>query len=184
MGTSRAKKAGHALAKVLLDRLHGRRPISLVGYSLGARVIFFALEALAGMSGSEGIVANAILLGAAAPSEAHRWNRLRSVVAGRLVNGYSRHDWVLRFVYRAGSLQSASEIAGLNPIQMAGVENVDLSNMIRNHTDYSAALVHILHELEIADTATIQRPGFSRLEPMGEMAPAAPEQFQVEVSQA
>eukprot|EP00656_Telonema_subtile_P004209 TRINITY_DN11915_c0_g1_i3.p1 TRINITY_DN11915_c0_g1~~TRINITY_DN11915_c0_g1_i3.p1 ORF type:complete len:168 (-),score=39.57 TRINITY_DN11915_c0_g1_i3:320-823(-) len=49
MGVSRAQKAGEALAEVLASRVHGSRPITLVGCSLGARVIFFALEALAAM---------------------------------------------------------------------------------------------------------------------------------------
>ena len=131
MGVSRAQKAGTVLAEVLLERVHGQartcpyhtpcndcglvafpsplktklvcvqRPINLVGFSLGARVIFFALEALAqrGAEG-QGIVANAVLLGAACPNDAARWEAVRGTVAGRLVNGFSTNDWVLGFLYR------------------------------------------------------------------------------------
>jgi len=39
--------SGEALAEILMERVQGKRPVTLVGYSLGARVIFYALEALA-----------------------------------------------------------------------------------------------------------------------------------------
>ena len=43
----RAKQAGAVLADILINRRLGVRPVSLVGFSLGARVIFFALIELA-----------------------------------------------------------------------------------------------------------------------------------------
>ena len=43
----RAKGAGKVLADVLLHRNLGVRPITLIGFSLGARVIFYALLELA-----------------------------------------------------------------------------------------------------------------------------------------
>ncbi|KAL5099520.1 hypothetical protein RYX36_003847 [Vicia faba] len=43
----RSDKAGKLLADVLLRGLQGNRPVTLIGYSLGARVIFKCLECLA-----------------------------------------------------------------------------------------------------------------------------------------
>lgn len=40
---SRAAEVGEHLAEVLLTRAHGRRPITLIGFSLGARVIYHCL---------------------------------------------------------------------------------------------------------------------------------------------
>jgi hypothetical protein len=39
----RAKKAGLVLGKLLLERQHGHRPVILLGYSTGARVLFSCL---------------------------------------------------------------------------------------------------------------------------------------------
>lgn len=44
MAVDRAKKAGIALGDALLAGAHGRRPITLIGWGMGARVIFKALE--------------------------------------------------------------------------------------------------------------------------------------------
>lgn len=40
----RSSQVGKQLAEVLLARDHGHRPVTLVGYSLGARVIFYCLR--------------------------------------------------------------------------------------------------------------------------------------------
>lgn len=40
----RSAQVGKQLAKVLLSRVHGQRPVTLVGYSLGARVIYYCLR--------------------------------------------------------------------------------------------------------------------------------------------
>lgn len=37
-------QVGKHLAEVLLKREHGRRPVTLIGYSLGARVIYYCLR--------------------------------------------------------------------------------------------------------------------------------------------
>lgn len=45
--TQRSVNAGRQLAEVLLSRQQGRRPVTLVGFSFGARVIFSCLEEMA-----------------------------------------------------------------------------------------------------------------------------------------
>lgn len=47
LGMDRARKAGRVLAEALRQRAAGRRPVTLVGYSLGALVIFTCLQELA-----------------------------------------------------------------------------------------------------------------------------------------
>lgn len=47
LGLDRARKAGKALAEALRKGAQGRRPVTLVGYSLGALVIFTCLQELA-----------------------------------------------------------------------------------------------------------------------------------------
>lgn len=43
-----------------------------------------------------------MLLGAPVEASPLRWRMARSVVAGPLVNGFSKRDWVLGIVYRSG----------------------------------------------------------------------------------
>lgn len=51
-------KVGEYLAEVLLSRAHGRRPITLIGFSLGARVIYHCLLTMSKRDDSFGIDKN------------------------------------------------------------------------------------------------------------------------------
>ncbi|KAG8002887.1 Transmembrane and coiled-coil domain-containing protein 4 [Nibea albiflora] len=77
---------GSAMAS-LLDGL-GKRPVSLIGFSLGARVIYYCLQELANDQGSEGVVEDVVLLGAPVDGSEKAWERMTRVVAGKIVNGY------------------------------------------------------------------------------------------------
>ncbi|KAJ4470367.1 hypothetical protein C8J55DRAFT_185404 [Lentinula edodes] len=101
----RARAAGLVLASVLRSRQLGVRPITLIGFSLGARVIFYALLELA-KSGGYGIVQDVFLLGATLSVSPSLWAQTRSVVGGRYVNAYARNDWVLNYLFRASSAAS------------------------------------------------------------------------------
>lgn len=85
----RSAEVGKQLAEVLLTREQGQRPVTLIGYSLGARVIFYCLREMAEREGCEGIIQDAILLGTPV-SGSKDWSKLTRVVAGRIVNGYSK----------------------------------------------------------------------------------------------
>lgn len=131
---SLAEKTGKVLADVLLARTQGERPVSLIGASLGATVIFECLLELEKRKGF-GIVEDVVLLGAPVPSDHNSWLRVRRVTAGRVVNAYSTNDWVLAFCYR--TLNFKLGVAGLAAIEtVPGIENVDLSETVSAHTAY------------------------------------------------
>ena len=90
----RANAAGLILADSLVDRNLGARPITLVGFSLGARVIFAALRELASR-GAFGIIQNVFLFGSPVVANKDEYLRARSVVSGRFVNAYASNDWIL-----------------------------------------------------------------------------------------
>lgn len=90
----RANAAGLILADSLIDRNLGVRPITLVGFSLGSRVIFACLRELAGR-GAVGLVQNVYLFGSPIVANKDEYLRARAVVSGRFVNGYASNDWIL-----------------------------------------------------------------------------------------
>ncbi|RDY10949.1 putative membrane protein F35D11.3, partial [Mucuna pruriens] len=81
----RSDKAGKLLAEVLLGGLQGNRPVTLVGYSLGARVIFKCLECLAETENGAELVERVVLLGAPIAIKDENWEAARKMVAGRFV---------------------------------------------------------------------------------------------------
>lgn len=91
---ARAVSAGLILADSLIDRNLGVRPITLVGFSLGCRVIFSALRELA-KRGAYGLVQNVYMFGSPIVANKDEYLRARMVVSGRFVNGYASNDWIL-----------------------------------------------------------------------------------------
>ena len=161
----RADKAGVALAEALLTGAAGSRPVTLVAFGIGARVVWRAALELAKRGEAEaaqyeaaanpadpsvaevtaalapeteslddprafcaapsprasafrrspfGILADVVVLGAPVTGEPSVWKTIRAVVAGRLINCYSRSDVVLRYAYRSYAMSWV--VAGAGPI--------------------------------------------------------------------
>jgi thioesterase domain-containing protein len=75
----RSDKAGKLLAMILLKGGQGNRPVTLMGYSLGARVIFSCLEELSRKGDPGAIVERVVLLGAPITLDKGRWEMARKV---------------------------------------------------------------------------------------------------------
>ncbi|OAV87289.1 hypothetical protein PTTG_09279 [Puccinia triticina 1-1 BBBD Race 1] len=149
---ARARAAGILLADILIKRHVGIRPVSLIGFSLGARAIFYALVELARQK-AYGIVQEVYLLGATVTAPAKTWREIRGVVAGRFVNGYCQNDWILGYLYRAttGGIQT---VAGLSPVtSVPDMENVNLTGIVVGHMSYRAQMPVVLAELGFKVTA-------------------------------
>lgn len=145
IGMVRADKAGLILADTIQRKIHGGRPVTLVGYSLAGRVIYTCLMALAERR-QFGLIDSVVMIGAPVPSEMRVWLTLRSVVAGRLVNVYSDNDYMLGFMMRTSNTQFG--VAGLQPITgVLGVENYDASAMVSGHLRYQFLVGTILKGL-------------------------------------
>lgn len=147
----RAQAAGKMLAMQLAQGCHGGRPVTLIGCSMGARLVFHCLLELARL-GLRGCVENVILLGAPLSCRPDRWCAARSVVAGRLINGYSVNDWTLGLLYRVHSSSSIwLQAAGMYKVEVPGIENVNLSRLISGHQDYLEAMDDILEVINLHD---------------------------------
>ena len=143
-GLNRSRKAGQLLADALINRVQGERPVTLIGYSLGATAIHACLQTLAERH-AFGLVESVVIIGAPAPAASSHWRTLRTVVSGRIFNVYSENDMVLGFTYRMYTL--ALGIAGLQPIKdVDGIENLDLSDFVSGHLRYPELTGEILRK--------------------------------------
>ncbi|TVY18597.1 putative membrane protein [Lachnellula arida] len=146
---NRADKAGLVLADALINKAQGERPVTLIGYSLGARMIYSCLMSLAERR-AFGLVESAVLVGTPAPSDAAPWRAMRSVVSGRLINVYSENDYILAFLYRTSSIQYG--VAGLQEVQdVKGIENVNVSDMVSGHLRLQYLAGSILEKIGFED---------------------------------
>ena len=124
----------------------------LIGHSLGARVIYFCLNALNQAREEKGIfVEEAHLLGGAVDANASQdgdvrdkgeqsdesidWNVVSEAVSGDIWNYHSGNDQVLKYLYTAGEFFRGKPI-GRNPIDSPRVRNVDVSSHVGGHSEY------------------------------------------------
>ncbi|EMR11704.1 hypothetical protein PNEG_00138 [Pneumocystis murina B123] len=142
----RAKSAGFVLADILLHRKLGIRPISLVGFSLGSRVIYYCLLELARKQ-AYGIIQNVYLFGTPVVIKENNWILASSVVEGRFINGYIKNDWILGYLFRI-TYGGIGHIAGLQPIQkISTIENIDVSDLVDGHMNYREAMPKLMKKV-------------------------------------
>lgn len=156
LGLDRARKSGLILAEALCNNVQNGRPVSLVGFSLGARVIWYCLVELA-KRGKYGIIEDVYMFGApilvprvvaTAPKKTFmtdskasadsgsaqsmqsldEWRQAISVVSGCLYNCFSRADWILGFLFR-GSVAGLYDVAGLGPVILDAEVTPDVINI-------------------------------------------------------
>lgn len=148
----RARQAAKVLADILIDRRLGVRPITLIGFSLGARLIFYTLVELAKRK-AYGVVQEVYLFGATVTASRKVWRQARGVVAGRFVNGYASNDWVLGYLFRA-TTGGLNTVAGLRPVEnIPELENVDLTDLLTGHLSYRNLMPLILKRCGFKVTA-------------------------------
>ncbi|KAI8581319.1 hypothetical protein K450DRAFT_232485 [Umbelopsis ramanniana AG] len=162
----RARIAGLILADSLMNRSMGSRPVTLVGFSLGARVVFFCLLELARMH-AFGLVEDVAIFGTPVSASMSQWKECTTVVAGRFVNGYATNDWLLGFLFRA-STGGLGSVAGLRPLKNVeqNVQNLDCTDLVKGHLHYRTAMPKLLKRAgfevtseELPELKEKERPG-------------------------
>ncbi|KAF4636735.1 hypothetical protein G7Y89_g1353 [Cudoniella acicularis] len=151
---NRADKAGIVLADALINKAQGERLVTLIGYSLSARLIYNCLMSLAERR-AFGLIESAVLMGSRCPSDAAPWRAMRTVVSSRLVNCYSENDYILAFLYRTSSIQYG--VAGLQEVQdVKGVENVNVSDIVSGHLRLQYLVGSILEKIGFEDIDVVE----------------------------
>ncbi|KAL8879918.1 MAG: hypothetical protein Q9198_002565 [Flavoplaca austrocitrina] len=138
------------------QKFQGERPVVLVGYSLGARVIYQSMLALSEQN-AFGLVESVIVIGASLSSDECYWRRIHAMVAGRVVNVFSSDDHILGFLYRSSSFQFG--VSGLQAVQgVARIENVDITNLVdkRGHAVFKSIIGSTLQEIGFPDVYLIK----------------------------
>jgi len=137
---AKARQTGQLLADLIL-RADGRRRYTLLGHSLGARVIYYTLQSLAEAQRGQPRVREVHLLGGAVGADADIWENLPKAVNGRIYNYYSKRDSVLQTLYRAGTL-FLSEPIGRTAIRLQSdkVRNIDVTDFVGGHSKFKRHL--------------------------------------------
>ncbi|MEZ9833029.1 DUF726 domain-containing protein [Vibrio breoganii] len=141
----RAAQAGVQLAEAI-SRTEGQK-FTLVGHSLGCRVIYYALEALA--SKEENYIEDVILLGGAVGRNDEKgWSRALSAIEGSLYNCHSENDSILAILYQTANAGLSSPI-GYAPICLDNSKliNVDCSELVDSHMNWKKYYSDILNKI-------------------------------------
>lgn len=141
----KASMTGVLLAD-LVSRIRDREVI-LMGHSLGARVVYYALQALS--TKSNAAVRDAYLLGGAVGAgDEFEWQRAAAAVSGSIHNCYSANDRILRLLYRSANFMRSSPI-GIQSIECASphIRNWDCSDLVEGHNAWKAALPGVLERI-------------------------------------
>jgi hypothetical protein len=144
----KASLTGALLAEIL-SRTKEQEFI-LMGHSLGARVIYYALSALATKEAP--IVRHAYLLGGAVGATGEDdWTRAADAVSGAIHNCYSTNDQILGCLYRGASAMR-SEPIGIREIASKSpkIKNHDCSDFVDGHNSWKAKLPEVLARIDSA----------------------------------
>ena len=138
----KAKTTGKMLADIITtNKFLKSIPITLVSFSMGTRVVYECLKKLT-IQGH--CVHDVILLGGATPNKTEGWRKCRAAVTGRLINCFSREDSVLSIWFLAATMKKA---IGTCPIEVEGIENFDVTDIIKGHNQYRSELDKILKRI-------------------------------------
>ncbi|CUS22744.1 LAQU0S06e05050g1_1 [Lachancea quebecensis] len=145
----RAWAAGLILADTLISRNLGQRPVTLIGFSLGARVIYSCLIELCKRNAA-GLVENVFIFGSPVVFNKEELVMARSVVSGRFVSGYSEKDWILCYLFRAtgGGFKSVLGISAISGIE--GVENSNCTEFVEGHMAYRKNMPKLLKKMGLS----------------------------------
>ena len=142
-------KASRYLAQyiVKLKRSNPKIKITLMGHSLGARVIFNTLYHLA-KNGNR--VEQVLMFAGAKRVDRVIWADVLTAVKSNVFNFYTRHDRILKHFYQISMFNTPIGISPLKIVKMREHKNLtlincNLSHMVKGHNEYKKQLPKILN---------------------------------------
>ncbi|OAV89324.1 hypothetical protein PTTG_07422 [Puccinia triticina 1-1 BBBD Race 1] len=150
------EKAGILLADMIEQRAHGARPLTLIGSGMGSITVFRAILELSkrggGAGGKEFQIDQVILICSPLSPLPLEWKTLRRMTSRRVVNVYSKNDWVLAILARLDSLLSArkvAHVAGLRDLNLPHIHSLDVSDLVHGHLELNSKIPLILDRIDI-----------------------------------
>ena len=149
----RAKISGKILGLILSTRkFFDNCQINLIGFSLGTHVIKNCIKELYNLKIENNIINNVMFIAGATHIEQMKWNNIfNEVINGRIINCYSKNDYVLKYLF-----QSCVEkkpigwdkliVGDENNIK---IENYDMSDLKLGHTDYRNRFEDVLKIVDL-----------------------------------
>lgn len=128
----RARCVGESYLEKLTYCYVKETSVSLIGHSLGARIIFFGIQNWS--IGSPHLLKNVFLMGGAIP-KGRDWEGVASRLNGQLFNIYNLCDPILKKIYKASSL--GLNPCGLKPIEKrhSRINNLDVTSLVGKSHD-------------------------------------------------
>jgi len=139
-----AEATGIMLADLINRGVFGNFSISLIGYSLGGRIIHWCLKELAKINPDIQTIHDVYLLAGATPNDTETFEQCRKIVKGRFVNCYSHLDSTLGVAY---TMAMHNIPAGLGPIDVKGIESINCTSVCYSHADYREKLNQVLEKI-------------------------------------
>ena len=94
------------------------------------------------------LIADVIFIGLPRVIDKKVLTSCRRVTGGRLVNCYTKNDWLLSLMFMA----RAGIPCGVKPIKdVPGVENYDVTHYVETHTNYADAVPSILQHVRFSE---------------------------------
>lgn len=142
----RAAQAGVQLAEAI-SRTEGKK-FTLVGHSLGCRVIYYALSALS--TKKRIFISDVILLGGAVgKDDENGWSHALKAISGKLFNCHTNQDSVLKLLYQTANAGLSSPI-GINKLELSNVKvtNINCDSFVESHMSWKKNYYTILKLIE------------------------------------
>lgn len=152
----KAYQTGAVLADIIART---DREYILMGHSLGARVAYSCMSALA--TKDQVYIDSAHLFGGAinntltegCNTESVNWFGVHKSVANSIYNYHSNRDTTLEYLYKVGeSIKfEAGEPIGRNRVSCSSIGNIDVSEIIGGHTVYKAKLAECIKRSKLKE---------------------------------
>lgn len=143
----RAKKVGELFLLPIIEDLSESK-VTLAGFSLGARVIYYALRELKEWPTSSKKINHAILMaGAIRRGSDKNWATIAPQLHGYLINIFNENDSVLTTLFKTVALNRSA--CGTNPIKEyhPKIININATNLINTQKHLGTKYAPILPEI-------------------------------------